>query len=575
MASFIRTFVLSLFVLAPSIPATAQLRVQEVAAGFTRPVVIAADPSDARVLIVGEQGGLVKAVVDGVVQAAPFLDLSAAVRVSAEEGLLGLTFSPDGSRVFVSFTRTAEPNAGATVISRFRRSADPLVLDPSTRRDVSTIPQPTLVHKGGNLAFGPDGYLYIGLGDGGAGNGAGNAQEPASLLGKMLRIDVNVPDADPTGYRVPASNPFVDGQPVAALHEIWAFGYRNPWRFSFDDVGPGATGAMLVGDVGQDAREEIDYEPAGRGGRNYGWYLKEGFIDAPGGIAPAYQPLTYPLVDYTRNIGRSVTGGFVYRGMALPSRYRGRYFVADFFGGVYSLGLSVGADGEARVIDYLDHSAELGNPRFISTFGRGTDGELYFTSFTGGRILKIVADPAAMPARPESLTADVQGSRVALSWQPGAGGAPLQGYQLEAGSRAGASNLLVSETTTNGVVVDGVPNGTYFVRVRSINAAANSLPSAEVTVLVGCTAPPLPPAGLAAVVEAGGRVSLTWNAAADASGYLVLAGTSPGASDVAQMPVAATALGGVVSSGTYHVRVQTLTACGPSVASNEITVVVP
>jgi hypothetical protein len=160
---------------------------------------------------------------------------------------------------------------------------------------------------------------------------------------------------------------------------------------------------------------------------------------------------------------------------------------------------------------------------------------LYFSSFSGGRILKIVADPAAMPARPEALTADVQGGRVALSWYPGAGGAPLLGYQLEAGSRAGASDLLVSETASNSAVVDGVPNGTYFVRVRASNAAANSPPSAEIVVLVGCTAPPQPPAGLAAAVEAGGRVSLTWDAAAEATGYLVLAGTSPGATDAGQV----------------------------------------
>ena len=149
---------------------------------------------------------------------------------------------------------------------------------------------------------------------------AHNAQNPESLLGKMLRIDVNVPDSHPTGFGIPPDNPFLDGQPVAALGEIWDFGLRNPWRYNFDDFGSGATGALLIGDVGQGAREEIDYEPAGSGGRNYGWVLREGTIATPGidpndpARQPAYLPLTNPLFDYARTIGRTVTGGFVYRG---------------------------------------------------------------------------------------------------------------------------------------------------------------------------------------------------------------------------------------------------------------------
>ena len=144
------------------------------------------------------------------------------------------------------------------------------------------------------------------MGDGGNGNDPQNfAQNPASLLGKMLRIDINVSDGDPTGYRIPPDNPFLDGQPVAALGEIWAFGLRNPWRYSFDDIGAGATGALLMGDVGQGAREEIDYEPAGAGGRNYGWRLREGLIATPGvpATAPAYGPLVEPIFDYARSVG--------------------------------------------------------------------------------------------------------------------------------------------------------------------------------------------------------------------------------------------------------------------------------
>ena len=172
------------------------------------------------------------------------------------------------------------------MVARFvRTAASPLVAVPASRFDLqwSTghkfIEQPYTNHKGGNLAFGPDRYLYIGLGDGGSGNDPQNhAQTPTSLLGKFLRIDVNVADSDPNGFKIPPDNPFVDSTPIAAPHEIWSFGWRNPWRYSFDDVGPGATGALIVGDVGQGTREEIDYEPFGAGGRNYGWRMHEGTI---------------------------------------------------------------------------------------------------------------------------------------------------------------------------------------------------------------------------------------------------------------------------------------------------------
>ena len=175
-----------------------------------------------------------------------------------------------------------------------------------------------------------------------------NAQNPGTLLGKMLRIDVSVGDGDPQGYNVPVDNPF-RGQP-GYLPEIWSIGWRNPWRWSFDDPSLGGTGALVVGDVGQGAREEIDYEPAGRGGRNYGWRNREGTLDTniQPNLPPAFPPLTDPIFDYGRSAGQSVTGGFVYRGTALGANYRGRYFFADFVAGrVWSLALSI-APGRAR-----------------------------------------------------------------------------------------------------------------------------------------------------------------------------------------------------------------------------------
>ncbi|MGH9175496.1 MAG: PQQ-dependent sugar dehydrogenase, partial [Vicinamibacterales bacterium] len=304
-------------------PVAAQLRAEVVASGFELPVVVVPDPSAPSTFIVAEQAGLILAAVNGVTQATPFLDLTSEVKFQNEQGVLGLAFSPDGTRVFVSFVKKRTPDLGIgdLVVARFRRSANPLTLDTSSRFELiwpggqPFIFQATAVHKGGNLAFGPDGYLYMGLGDaGGLSNPNYNAQHPSVLIGKMLRLDVDVPDAHAQGYVIPPDNPFVDAQPIAALHEIWAFGFRNPWRFSFDDYGPGATDALIIGDVGEASREEINYEPAGRGGRNYGWYLKEGSIDTPGvppTTLPAYGPLTGPVADYPRSIGRAVTGGYV------------------------------------------------------------------------------------------------------------------------------------------------------------------------------------------------------------------------------------------------------------------------
>ena len=567
--------------------AHAQLRAELVAEGFSQPMGIVPDPRAANTLFILTQAGAVHAVVGGVTQATPFLDLTAEVKAGGEEGLLGLTFAADGERLFVSWVKRRTPDGGVgdLVVSRFRRSANPLVVDPASRFDLvwpgglSVIQQPTSAHKGGNMAFGPDGYLYIGLGDGGgAGDPVINAQNPALLLGKMLRIDINVADGDPRGYRVPVDNPFADGVPIAAAAEIWSFGHRNPWRWSFDDLGVGATGALIMGDVGQEAREEINYEPAAQGGRNYGWYMREGAIAAPGvspAREPAYLPLTDPILDYPRTIGRAVTGGYVYRGTALHRTYRGRYFVADFFGGIYSLGLALDVNGEARVADVMDHSHELGSRFLIPTFGRGLDGELYFSSFRGGRIFKIVADTPALPVPPESFTADVDGNTVSLAWQPSSSGGPVLGYQLEAGSASGQADLLVTETRSSAMVVPDVPAGLYFLRVRASNSSGVGEPSVERVIRVGCGGVLPAPSGLTGSVTPGGVVGLSWSPDEEATSYVIEVGSSTGLANLAVIPIGLSNVSGVVSTGTYYVRVRAVTACGTSPPSNETIVIVP
>jgi hypothetical protein len=203
-------------------------------------------------------------------------------------------------------------------------------------------------------------------------------------LGKFLRIDVNVSDADARGYTVPADNPFVGVS--GYLGEIWSIGWRNPWRWSFDDPARGGNGALLVGDVGQSQREEIDYEPAGRKGRNYGWRNREGTVDNVTSRPPAFLPLTDPIFDYNRSQGQCVTGGYVYRGTALRATYRGRYFFADFCAGrVWSLGLSISGTGDATATDVIEHTTELGGTALgnVSAFGVDSTGELYVCSFNG------------------------------------------------------------------------------------------------------------------------------------------------------------------------------------------------
>jgi glucose/arabinose dehydrogenase len=218
----------------------------------------------------------------------------------------------------------------------------------------------------------------------------------------MLRIDVNVPPEDTIGYRIPPGNPFVGSPP---RDEIWAFGLRNPWRYSFDDVARGGTGALLIGDVGQSRREEIDYEPRGAGGRNYGWRNREGMLDNVTSLPPYPIPLTDPIFDYGRGDGVSVTGGFVYRGSRLTN-YLGRYFFADYSGRVWSLALTIDGAGEARASDRREHTSELGGSTvlgLISSFGVDADGELYIVNHSNGRIVRVTA-PAVPPSTPTGLT---------------------------------------------------------------------------------------------------------------------------------------------------------------------------
>ena len=395
--------------LAPRL-AGAQLRADVVVTGLSQPVAFVQDPSDAAVQMIVQQNGRVRVLRIGALQASDYLDLRNVVLNAGEQGLLGLAFAPNyasSRRVFVNFVNLA----GHTVISRFTRSvANPLQVDPNSRFDLRWpdgqrfITQPFSNHKGGNLAFGPEGFLYIGMGDGGSGNDPmHNAQNPSSLLGKMLRLDVSVADSDPEGYNVPSSNPFV-GQ-AGVLGEIWSFGLRNPWRWSFDNPARGGTGALVMGDVGQGAFEEVDYEPAGRGGRNYGWRNREGAHNNVTSLPPFSQPLTDPIFEYPRSDGQSVTGGYVYRGAALGAAFRGRYIFGDFVSSrVWSIQLTINTlTGEATAGGLQEHTSQLGaaaqNP---ASFGVDAGGELYVVNYNGAvhRLAGTSPPPIATKRRP-------------------------------------------------------------------------------------------------------------------------------------------------------------------------------
>jgi glucose/arabinose dehydrogenase len=418
--------------------AAAQLRAIPYVTGLSSPVGIVQDPSNAGVKYVLEQGGLIKVVQTGTVHTTPFLDLTSAVSTGGERGLLGLAFPANYAATGSFWVQFTNPD-GHTVVSRFQRSSgDPFVADPTSRFDLlwpggqRFVVQPFANHNGGHLAFGPDGYLYIGMGDGGSSNDPDhNAQSPATLLGKMLRIDVNVDSSVTAGYRVPPDNPFVSSGVI--LPEIWSFGYRNPWRYSFDDPALGGTGALIVGDVGQGAREEIDYEPANRGGRNYGWRNKEGTLSNVTDRPPLYEPLTDPIFDYGHDAGVAVTGGFVYRGATLAASYRGRYFFADFGSGrVWSLALSIApGTGEATAIGIDEHTSELGGAGVlgnISSFGVDAGGELYLCSFNG-TIFRI-APGATLPNPQMYVDLPSQGATVTQPFV-------LAGWALDATAASG------------------------------------------------------------------------------------------------------------------------------------------
>ena len=363
-----------------------------VAAGLQRPILATAPEGDLERLFIVEQGNSsnriarIRIVKNGTMLSTPFLNIDSLVINSGNErGLLGLAFHPNYAQngyFFVNYNNTS----GQTVIRRYQANPPTSdVVSLSTGFTLMTISQPYSNHNGGMLAFGPDGYLYIGMGDGGSGNDPqGNGQNLNSLLGKMLRIDVNNPSPG-LNYGIPASNPLVG---VFGRDEIWHWGLRNPWRFSFDRQ----NGDLWIGDVGQNAREEISYAPAGVGGRNYGWRCMEANgCTGLSGCTCNSSSLTNPVHTYFQggSTGYCITGGYVYRGCAMPW-LQGQYFFGDYITEKVWTG-TLNSAGTA-LTGVMDRSSMLSSGlNGLGSFGQDGQGELYLVSRDGGTVYKITS----------------------------------------------------------------------------------------------------------------------------------------------------------------------------------------
>jgi len=345
-----------------------EIVLEPVIAGLDRPVHVTSAGDGSGRLFVVEQEGRIKVVPRGAQTAETFLDISDRVSCCGERGLLSAAFPPAypaRRHVYVYYT----DRAGTVVVSRFAVSAETGTGSAGSEEVVLTVPQPFANHNGGQLAFGPDGYLYIGTGDGGsAGDPQNNAQNPASLLGKLLRIDV---ESGERPYGIPESNPFAGSE--TARGEIWALGLRNPWRFSFDR----ATGDLWIGDVGQSSLEEVDVQGAASpGGENYGWRVLEGSrcYQAASCDATGFVP---PVFEYGHDLGCSVTGGFVSRAPVYPD-LGGIYFLGDYCSGRIWGVRRAGGSWQAKML--------LDSPLSISSFGEGEDGRLYVADLAAGTV---------------------------------------------------------------------------------------------------------------------------------------------------------------------------------------------
>jgi len=339
--------------------------------GLSQPVDLQSTPGDTNRLFIVEKAGIIRVFRDGALLPRPFLDISARVSTGTEQGLLGLAFHPQfatNRRFYVDYT----DGSGDTRVVEFLADAG-LDSASATEREILFVAQPASNHNGGQIAFGPDGYLYVALGDGGGGGDTyHNGQNLGSLLAKLLRLNVDAGSS----YSIPPDNPFVGR--TGAKEETWDYGLRNPWRFSFDRL----NGDIYIGDVGQNLYEEVDYEPHQAGGKNYGWSIMEG-LHCYNASTCNRAGLTLPVAEYSHQDGCSITGGYIYRGSEIPE-LNGLYFYGDYCTGIVR---SFKID-QGKAVNAQDWTSTLrtqsgGRMEQLSSFGQDARGELYMVLLTG------------------------------------------------------------------------------------------------------------------------------------------------------------------------------------------------
>ncbi|WP_336689510.1 MULTISPECIES: PQQ-dependent sugar dehydrogenase [unclassified Chryseobacterium] len=428
------------------------ITLEEFATGFTAPVEIT-NANDSRMFVV-QQNGIIKILQsDGTVNSANFLNISSKITYGGERGLLGLAFHPQYPSNGYFFVYYNDTGGNITVARYTRSSANPDVADPTTEKIILNLSKPFDNHNGGSIHFAPDGYLWIVTGDGGSGGDPNNnAQNKNSLLGKLLRLDINSTGA----YNIPPGNPFVG---VDGADEVWAYGLRNAWKFNFDTV----SGNVMIADVGQGQIEEINRMPLTQAGINYGWRCYEGNNTYNTTGCAAQSTMTFPIAAYDHSGGKcSITGGYVYRGTQFPA-LQGRYFFADY------CSTQIGSLNSDDSITWT--SAFSGNN--FSTFGVNNQNELFVAAVNSGKIFRIttttlgvqeneLSNPIKVYPNPTSKKIFIEGVKDK--------NAIVEIISFE-GRKVLEQGKIESDNSVN---ISGIPSGVYFINLNSGNEKSYS-----------------------------------------------------------------------------------------------------
>ncbi|WBV52776.1 PQQ-dependent sugar dehydrogenase [Chryseobacterium gambrini] len=428
------------------------ITLEEFATGFTAPVEIA-HANDSRMFVV-QQNGIIKILQsNGTVNSTNFLNISSKITYGGERGLLGLAFHPQYPTNGYFFVYYNDISGNITVARYTRSSANPDVADPATEKIVLNLPKPFDNHNGGSIHFAPDGYLWVVTGDGGSGGDPNNnAQNKNSLLGKLLRLDINS-----TGpYNIPPGNPFVG---VDGADEVWAYGLRNAWKFNFDTV----SGNVMIADVGQGQIEEINRMPLTQAGINYGWRCYEGNNTYNTAGCPAQSTMTFPVAAYDHSGGKcSITGGYVYRGTQFPA-LQGRYFFADY------CSTQIGSLNSDDSITWT--SAFSGNN--FSTFGVNNQNELFVAAVNSGKIFKITT--TSLGTNENSISTQIKVYPNPASRKVFIEGVKDKNTTVEIISFEGRKVLEPGKIENdNSVNISGIPAGVYFINLNSGNEKSYS-----------------------------------------------------------------------------------------------------